>query len=172
MRTGAPRNNMEQPKTPDKSIGIFWSIGTVMPVWQIHRVEPGYIYIIESHGRYKIGKSKSKTGRLKEAKTWLPDGKLIGIKPFWGVSYHERMLHVGFVRNWYAGEWFKFDDEPELLELLIDGFTAFTDDNPDKNSVDFIYWFNGDGMAEFAMEMASQKLTLPRFRNQESSEKK
>lgn len=82
------------------------------------------------------------------------------------------MLHVGFVRNWYAGEWFKFDDEPELLELLIDGFTAFTDDNPDKNSVDFIYWFNGDGMAEFAMEMASQKLTLPRFRNQESSEKK
>lgn len=38
---------------------IFKDVGTVMPVWQLHRVDPGFIYIFESHGRYKIGKTKS-----------------------------------------------------------------------------------------------------------------
>jgi hypothetical protein len=44
--------------------------------------------------------------------------------------------------------------------------------HPDRNSVDFIYWFNGEGMAEFLIEQASQKLSLPRFQKQESVNQK
>ena len=56
---------------------IFDGVGTVMPVWQIHRVDPGYLYIIESHGKYKIGMTTSTKERFSAAKTWLPDMQLI-----------------------------------------------------------------------------------------------
>jgi hypothetical protein len=147
---------------------IFKNVGTVMPVWQVRRVDPGYIYIFESGGRYKIGKSKSTKERLRAAKTWLPDMNLIGFKPFWGMSYHERCLHAGFARYWYSGEWFNFEGDDNARNLLLDGFIAFSDGDPDKNSVDFIYWFNGEGMAEFLITMAEQELTLPKFQRQES----
>jgi len=57
-------------------------------------------------------------------------------------------------------------------DTLIDGFTAFSDTNRDMNSVDFIYWFNGDGMTEFVKERYEQGLTLPKFLRQESEVKK
>ncbi|WP_312930911.1 GIY-YIG nuclease family protein [Agrobacterium cavarae] len=151
---------------------IFKNAGTIMPVWQISRVDPGYLYIVENHGKYKIGKSKRDTNRLKAAKTWLPDMTLIGQKPFWGMSHHERCLHTGFANYWYSGEWFDFTGDNDALDLLLEGFTAFSDDSPDRNSVDFIYWFNGEGMAEFLIEQASQKLSLPRFQKQESVNQK
>ncbi len=65
---------------------IFKNVGTVMPVWNLHRVDPGFIYIVENHGKYKIGKSKRARIRLSAAKTWLPDMKLVGHKPFGDVS--------------------------------------------------------------------------------------
>lgn len=151
---------------------IFNAKEKVMPVWGIHRVDPGFIYVIESNGRYKIGKTRRTKERLRAAKTWLPDMTLIGLKPFWGVSHHERMLHTGFARYWYAREWFNFDGDDDVRDLLLDGFAAFSDDSPDRNSVDFIYWFNGDGMAEFVIEMGRQNLSLPRFQKQESYNKK
>jgi hypothetical protein len=152
--------------------GIFKNVGTVMPVWQVRRVDPGYIYILENGGRYKIGKSTGTERRLRAAKTWLPDMKLVGFKPFWGMSHHERCLHTGFARYWYSGEWFDFAGDDDARDLLIEGFVAFSDDNPDMNSVNFIYWFNGEGMAEFLMEMSAQKLSLPKFQRQESDIKK
>jgi hypothetical protein len=151
---------------------VFKGVGTVMPVWQVRRVDPGYIYIFESNGRYKIGKTKSTKDRLKAAKTWLPDMSLIGFKPFWGISHHERLLHTGFVRYWYSGEWFNFERDEDAREFLLDGFCAFSDDSPDRNSVDFIYWYNGGGMLEFQIEMAEQKKTLSSFKKQESTNQK
>lgn len=150
---------------------IFKNVGTVMPIWNLHRVDPGYIYIIENQGKYKIGKSKRAQRRLGAARTWLPDMRLIGQKPFWGMSHHERCLHVGFASFWYSGEWFDFAGA-DVRDLLLDGFTAFSDDDPDRNSVDFIYWFNGDGMAEFLMEQSDQRLSLPKFQKQESVSQK
>jgi hypothetical protein len=137
----------------------------------VPKKDPGYIYIVEDRGRYKIGKSKCAGHRLKAARTWLPDMNLIGCKPFWNVSRIERDLHVGFSMGWYAGEWFKFDME-EDRDLLLEGFLAFSDTNRDMNSVDFIYWFNGDGMAEFVIERSRQNLSLPMFLKQESCSKK
>ena len=151
---------------------IFDATEKVMPVWKIHRVDPGFIYVIESANRYKIGRTKRTKDRLEAAKTWLPDMTLIGFKPFWGASHHERLLHCGFARYWHAREWFNFEGDDDACDLLLDGFAAFSDVSPDRNSVDFIYWFNGDGMAEFVIEMNRQRLTLPRFQKQESFNQK
>jgi hypothetical protein len=129
--------------------------------------DPGYIYMVQSGNRFKIGKSKSKTCRLAAAKTWLPDLKVVGVKPFWEISWIERCLHEGFATCWYAGEWFEpFDDG--YRDTLIEGFVAFSDDNRDMNSRDFVYWFNGEGMAEFVMERSRQCLSLRAFQRQES----
>ena len=106
-----------------------------------------------------------------EPRTWLPDIKVIGVKPFWNVTKLERKMHEGFSRCWYHGEWFQLIDEG-YRDTLIDGFTAFSDTNRDMNSVDFIYWFNGEGMVEFSMERDGQELTLPQFLRQESEIKK
>jgi hypothetical protein len=97
--------------------------------------------------------------------------KLIGIKPFWNVKQIERNLHEGFARCWYQGEWFELLDEG-YRDCLIDGFTAFSDTDRDKNSIDFIYWFNGDGMAEFVIERCKQGLTLQKFLRQETDVRK
>lgn len=146
-------------------------IGTRIPVWGILRTEPGLIYLIEDHGRYKIGKSRRAGDRLKAAKTWLPDMKLIGCKPFWNVNRIERDLHAGFAVGWYAGEWFAFADKHDR-NLLLDGFMAFSDTDRDMNSVNFIYWYNGDGMAEYVMARAEQGVSLPKFLRQESGHEK
>lgn len=150
---------------------IFKNTGTVMPVWMIRRVDPGYLYVFESNGRYKIGKTKRTRDRLKAAKTWLPDMTLIGFKPFWRMSYHERLLHMGFAGYWYSGEWFNFEGDDDAQDFLIDNFLAFSDNDPDANSVNFIYWYN-EGLIEFQMAMHEQNLTLPKFRKQESEAQK
>ncbi len=147
---------------------IFRDVGTVMTVWLVRRNDPGFIYILESHGRYKIGKTTSAKDRLKAAKTWLPDMTLIGFKPFWGMSHHERLLHTGFARYWYSGEWYSFGGDDDARDTLLEGFCDFCDEDPDANSVDFVYWYNGEGMIEFQMEMHHRRLTLPKFQRQES----
>ena len=134
-------------------------------------VNPGYVYLIKNDELYKIGKTKSKDARLKAARTWLPNIEVIGVKPFWGYSDIERLIHVGFVRCWYDGEWLKMLDEGYEY-ALIDGFKEFSDTDIDKNSVDFIYWFNSGGMAEFVHELNSDRTTLPKFRIQESDARK
>lgn len=118
---------------------IFKDAGTVIPVWNVHRVDPGYIYIFESNGRYKIGKTKRTKDRLKAARTWLPEMTLMGFKPFWGVSHHERLLRTRFANYWYSGEWFNFEGDDDARDLLLEGFVAFSDDSPDTNSINFIY---------------------------------
>lgn len=144
---------------------------SVIPVFGVPRRDLGYIYIVENNNLFKIGRSKDPEDRLKAAKTWLPDMKLHGVKPFWNVTWVERCLHTGFAIWWYDREWFLFDNEGDR-ELLLEGFAWFSDNNPDKNSVDFIYWFNSEGMAEFVRERDLQGLSLPKFLEQESSSKK
>lgn len=129
-----------------------------LKLFGIQPVDPGYIYVIEDRGLHKIGRSKYAGTRIKAAKTWLPDMKLIGCKPFWNVSKTETCFHEGFCRNWYLGEWFKFAKSEEL-QLLTEGFLEFSDTDRDKNSLDFIYWFNSWGMAEFVREAGLQRLT-------------
>lgn len=140
-------------------------------IFGVQPVDPGFIYIIQSGERFKIGRSRHRAERMKDAKTWLPDMKILGVKPFWNIRRIERHLHEGFARCWYHGEWFEMIDN-DYRDILIDNFVAFSDSNRDMNSVDFIYWFNGDGMAEFIQERYEQGLSLPKFLKQESEVRK
>jgi len=142
-----------------------------VPVWQIPRLDPGYIYIIQAAGRLKIGKSKNRESRIRNAKTWLPDMTLIGAKPFWNMSNLEKELHEGLAQWWYEGEWFHPGDDPYLEDFLHD-FCAFSDDDAqrDMNSVNFLYWMHE--MAELAMERAYRGQSLRAFQRDVSEVKK
>jgi len=128
----------------------------------VFREDPGYLYILEQGRRFKIGKTKNPKRRIRDAKTWIPDIKVIGVKPFWGVSRLERLLHCGIAQFWIGGEWFEFPDD--TYDFLYEGFDEFHDgpDSLDRdwNSVDFIYWFNGSGMGELVLEQNHRKLSL------------
>jgi T5orf172 domain len=142
-----------------------------VPVWQIPRLNPGYIYIIQAGERLKIGKSKDRDSRIRNARTWLPDMTLIGTKPFWNVNDLEKDLHEGLAQWWYEGEWFHPGDDP-YLEDFLHNFRAFSDDDAqrDVNSVDFLYWMHD--MAEIAMERAYRGQSLRAFQRDVSEAKK
>lgn len=137
----------------------------------VEAVQPGFVYVIEHGGKYKIGSSAGRRSRLRQAKTWLPDLKVIGVKPFWKFKQKERLLHVGNAMSWYDGEWFVPYDE-HFQSYFVDEFTAFSDTDINKNSVNFVYWYNGSGMAEFCIEQNRQRMSLRRFQRQESTVRK
>lgn len=131
----------------------------------VARVNPGYLYIFEHGQRFKIGKTSNPSGRIKEARTWIPDIRIVGIKPFWGVARLERLLHCGLADMWVGGEWFEFPDD--TYGFLYDGFDEFHDgpdiEDRDWNSIDFIYWFQSSGMGELVMEQNYRQISLRRW---------
>jgi len=140
-------------------------------VYGIRLVDPGFIYMIEDRGRYKIGRSVDRDSRLRAARTWLPDARVIGIKPFWDHGSIEARLHEGFACCWYDKEWFLPFDEG-YQEIMEPGFAEFSDNDRFQNSIDFIYWFNSSSMAEFVAERALQGRSLRSFQAAESEVKK
>ena len=141
-------------------------------IFDVSRTDPGWIYLVTHGELLKVGKTKDPDRRLgREAKTWLPDLKILGVKPFWNISFVERSLHVSLVRYWYDREWYKIDDKNDY-ELIVGDFLDFYDEDKDMNSVNFIYWMNVTGMADFCHELHNQRLTLPKFRKQESDVRK
>jgi len=133
--------------------------------------DPGYLYILENHGIYKIGKTKNRLERMRAAKTWMPDVKVIGFKPFWGVSEKERILHVAMSVSWYDGEWFKPFDEG-YLNVITEEFQEFSDADINKNSVDFVYWINGSGMAEVIAAQNDMRKPIRQFQRDETEMRK
>lgn len=144
---------------------------SVVPVWKIPRINPGYLYIIQADERLKIGRSKDRRSRIRAAKTWLPDMTVIGIKPFWMVDHFEKDLHTGLAQWWYEGEWFHPGDDPYLEDIFLN-FRAFSDDDShrDMNSVNFLYWMHE--MLEVATERASRGQGLRAFQRDISTAKK
>ena len=142
-----------------------------VPVWQIPRVNPGFLYIVQSGERLKIGKSKNRSSRLRAAKTWLPDMTLIGVKPFWLIDDFEKELHIGLAQWWYEGEWFFPDGDP-YLEWFIENFCAFSDDENqrDMNSVNFLYWMHE--MLDLTVEYARRGMSVKAFQRDVSEVKK
>ena len=57
---------------------IFRNTGIIMPIWQVRRVDPGFLYVIEDKARFKIGKTRSTKERLKAAKTCVNGGAKVG----------------------------------------------------------------------------------------------
>lgn len=138
-------------------------------IFGVPRKDPGWIYIIKNGEILKVGKTKNPKRRVfGEAKTWLPELEIIGVKPFWNIRHVERMLHEGFAQFWHAGEWFRFPKN-DGYEFVAEDFREFYDDDRDWNSVDFIFWFNSSGFGEVASERYSQKRSLRQWQRLASS---
>lgn len=66
---------------------------TPLPSWCLcPQVDAGWLYILRNNDLLKIGKTKNPKRRLREACTWLPDGELVGVEPFWCIHEFERTL--------------------------------------------------------------------------------
>ena len=128
---------------------------------------PGWIYVLKSGSRLKIGKTTNFKKRIKDARTWIPDISVVGVKPFWHVSDLERALHIALTDFWVDLEWFNFNGD-EFEKVFLDTFCEFYDDDINRNSVDFGYWMNSTGMAEFTLEHSERRVSLPEFRRQEA----
>ena len=142
----------------------FSVVNTPLPHWtRVCPSDPGWLYILRNGDLLKVGKTRNPQRRLfREARTWLPDGEVIGVKPFWNIHELERVLLCGIAQFWYAGEWHSFPDQ-SWSTSLIDGFRLFDDQDRNKNSVDFSYWISGSGMGESIMEQNHRKVSLRRF---------
>jgi hypothetical protein len=133
-----------------------------LQIFGVPRHEPGWLYVIKNADLFKIGKTTNPKRRLlNEARTWLPDMELVGVKPFWNISALERFLLCGAAPHWYAGEWHCFPDS--TWDFFFEDFSGFYDDDRDMNSVDFIYWVNGSGLSEVIAEQNHQKVSLRTF---------
>lgn len=136
-----------------------------LDIFGVSKLDPGWLYIIKNGSLFKIGKTKNPNRRLlKEARTWLPDMEIVGVKPFWNISELERQLHSGLADHWYSGEWHQFPDD--TYDWLFDDFRGFYDEDRDMNSVDFIYWINGSGMAELIIEQNNRRISLKRWQRE------
>lgn len=131
---------------PDSRLSIFG----------VKPVDPGYIYVVMSDNKIKVGRSTSPRKRLREAKTWLPDAQIIGVKPFWCHTSVEQSIHIGLASFWYDKEWYDFQND-EFFETFLDEIKAFSNSDINSNSIDFIYFMNGSGMSEFTLEQSGSQ---------------
>ena len=140
-----------------------------LDIFGVRRNDAGWLYLMKSGDLFKIGKTKNPKRRIRDARTWIPDIEIIAMKPFWNISRLERMLHEGLADQWHKGEWFKFADA-SYHDFVVDGFLDFYSEDRDINSVDFIYWYNGSGMMEFAIERDARRVSLKKFQRDLASE--
>jgi hypothetical protein len=144
----------------------FTIANSPLPAWtRWQPVDPGWLYIIQNGDLYKIGKTTDPQRRLKEARTWLPVGEIVGVKPFWNIHVFERSLLCGIANHWLEGEWHQFPDET-YSDFLVTGFRMFDDHDRAKNTVDFGYWINGSGMGEVIMEQRHRRMSLRRWQRE------
>ena len=133
-----------------------------LPGWStVAQTNPGWLYMILNEGLIKVGKTTAPSDRLREARTWLPYGTIIGVKPFWRIHLSERTLHCGLANCWEKGEWHLIPSE--FMETLTDGFRRFHDHDRNRNSLDFNYWIGGSGMGEMVVEQNYRKTSLRRW---------
>ncbi len=133
-----------------------------LKIFGVTRDDPGWIYLFKHNDLYKVGKTANPARREREARTWLPNLEVLGIKPFWNVTEKERLIHLGLTYFWHDREWFKFRDD-EFEEVFVETFGEFYEEDRDMNSVDFYYWFNSNGMSDFVAEQNRQRLSVKKF---------
>jgi len=137
-----------------------------LPTWKkIVPSDPGWLYIIRNDTLFKVGKTTNPKRRMKDARTWLPLGEIISIKPFWWISRFERTLLCGLANHWLDGEWHQFPDET-WYDFLIEGFQMFSDHDRSKHSVDFGYWIGSSGMGEVIDEQNRRKVSLRKWQRE------
>jgi hypothetical protein len=140
---------------------------TPFPAWttRFKPLNPGWLYIFRNGDLLKVGKTTRPGLRVRQARTWLPDLEIIGIKPFWNIHQYERTLLCGIANFWHGGEWHRFPSEL-WSEGLCDGFRIFDNHDRNKNTVDFSYWIGGSGMGELLVEQNHRRISLRQWQRE------
>jgi hypothetical protein len=126
----------------------------------VPKLDAGWIYVVAAGPLLKVGRTKRPDRRLAgEAKTWLPDLEVIGVKPFWNVRRLEYSLHSALAEHWYKGEWHKFEDG-YWRDFFVEAFSEFSDKDRHMNSVNFAYWMNRTNHAEVVGMQCGTGLSL------------
>jgi hypothetical protein len=132
--------------------------------YRIPRLDPGYVYVVRTENRVKVGKTIGPRRRFREANTWSPyELEIVGVKPFWNIRRVEYELHTALAEHWTRGEWHEFKD-PYYFKFFVDAFRQFEDEDRDLNSAEFAYWMNGTGYAEAVGMKIEHKMTLSEWR--------
>jgi hypothetical protein len=95
----------------------------------------------------------------------LPEGELIGFKPFWNIHDFERTVLCGIANFWIDGEWHRFPDNT-WSDAFVQDFQLFDNHDRNKNTVDFSYWIGSSGMGELIMEQNYRRISLRRWQQQ------
>ena len=129
----------------------------------VPKLDPGWIYVVAAGPLLKVGRTKHPDRRLsREAKTWLPDLEIIGVKPFWNIGRLEYSLHSALADHWYKGEWHKFEDT-YWRNFFVEAFCEFSDTDRDINSVNFAYWMSGTNYAERVGMHCHKRMSLRKW---------
>lgn len=144
----------------------FSITNTPLPMWsRVVQADGGWLYMILNGDLLKVGKTTQPARRLREAQTWLPNGELIGIKPFWDVHMAERTLLCGLANCWVEGEWHRFPDQ-EMYDNVFSDFRMFDDHDRNRNSVDFHYWIGSSGTGEVIMAQNHRGVSLRQWQRE------
>lgn len=90
-----------------------------VPEFPTKAAGPGYVYLLESGGRYKIGISRDVTRRLAQLRSGQSPFPITLINAVEGYGYveFEGQLHKRFAHARVRGEWFSLTEQ-ELAEVL------------------------------------------------------
>ena len=82
----------------------------------------GYVYILESNGKYKLGRTKNLSSRLQSYKTQNPFGiKVVYTRHVDDHIYGERVILSMFPHKNIVGEWFSLEkDDVDLVIKTIE----------------------------------------------------
>lgn len=97
-----------------------------------HRVNinPGYVYVIEGHGYYKIGLSTEPKKRIKNLQTSVPFPlRYIHLIATSYMVQTETLLHTTFAKKRTNGEWFALDEQD--VTWIRETFPAYSDGGED-----------------------------------------
>lgn len=95
----------------DKEIEEYEAQTTAKDTKRTKPEQPGWVYIVRSHGRYKIGHSKNLAGRISTLNASVPDGiTLIHTIKCADRIQQEAELHEHFADKRLNGEWFDLNE--------------------------------------------------------------
>lgn len=89
---------------------------------RVHKPQPGYVYVVEGGGYYKIGKAKDIRNRTTWFELKLPfEVKLVYLIESEYYSETEKELHLAFANKRINGEWFDLTEED--LDYIMRTYT-------------------------------------------------
>lgn len=113
----------EDVETYNKEVDAYWEsqFTNTSKQERVYVPQPGFIYLIKSQDKYKLGRAKDMKNRFKAYTTENPHGaELLGSKEFLDYVSAEAELLKKYSKYKFRGEWFILPDGvvKEIIDFL------------------------------------------------------